>query len=61
MTTAEKAQLYDNYIYESDKIQREISRLKSQYVTNIPVEIEREIAAKQRRITEIVAKVESLF
>lgn len=61
MTTAQKAELYDNYIYESDKIQREISRLKSQYVTNIPADIEREIAAKQKKITEIVAKVESLF
>ena len=36
MTREEKAVLYDSYIRESDRLQRENSKIKSEYVFNIP-------------------------
>ena len=36
MINEEKGKLYDKYLAEVDIIQRQISKLKSQYVVNIP-------------------------
>ncbi len=61
MTTAEKAIAYDDLVRESDRIQRENSKLKSQYVTNIPLDVAKVIKENERKISLIVGKVESLF
>jgi hypothetical protein len=36
MNNQEKAIVYDQLLFESDKLQRENSKLKSQHVGNIP-------------------------
>jgi hypothetical protein len=61
MTTAEKARAYDDLVRESDRIQRENSKLKSEYVTNIPPDVARVIKENERKIGVIVGRVEGLF
>lgn len=61
MTNQEKAIAYDNYIRESDYLQREISKLKSTYAPNIPQNVMEKIKLNERRISVIVGKVEELF
>jgi hypothetical protein len=61
MTNQEKAVIYDNCTRESDRLQREISKLKSQYATNIPPHIQKEINEKETRISVLVGRLESLF
>mgnify|MGYP003391772250 CR=1 FL=1 len=57
----QKAQIYDQCLRESDQLQRDISRLKSEYPTNMPNDKLREVAEKQQRIDLLVKKLESLF
>lgn len=61
MTNKDKAIAYDNYIRESDFLQRENSHLKSVYAPNIPQEILLKIKNNEKRISIIVGKVEELF
>ena len=61
MTQEEKAILYDNCIRESDSLQRENSKLKSEYITNVPLEVERKIKENNDRIAVLVGRLESLF
>jgi hypothetical protein len=61
MTNQEKAIVYDQLIRESDKIQRENSKLKSEYITNIPLDVERRINENNDRIAVLVGRLESLF
>jgi hypothetical protein len=61
MTQQEKAIVYDQLIRESDKIQRDNSKLKSEYVTNIPPHIQKVIDENNARIAVLVGRLESLF
>jgi len=61
MTNQEKAMVYDQLIRESDKIQRENSKLKSEYITNVPIEVEKRINENNDRIAVLVGRLESLF
>jgi len=61
MTQQEKAIVYDQLIRESDKIQRDNSKLKSEYITNVPLEVERRIKENNDRIAVLVGRLESLF
>lgn len=61
MTNQEKAEAYDNYIRESDYLQRENSNLKSTHTGNIPPNVMDKIKANERKISIIVGKVEELF
>lgn len=61
MTNEEKAIIYDNCVRESDALQRRNSKLKSEYVTNIPENIQNEINRNTARIDELVKRLESLF
>lgn len=61
MNHQEKAILYDNCIRESDRLQRENSKLKSEYVANIPPHIDKQIKNNDARIAVLVARLESLF
>lgn len=61
MDNQEKAMIYDNCIRESDKLQRENSKLKSEYVSNIPPHIEKQIKDNDARIAVLVNRVENLF
>ena len=61
MTNEEKAIIYDNCLRESDALQRENSKLKSEYVTNIPPAIQSTINENERKISILVGKLEKLF
>jgi hypothetical protein len=61
MNNQEKAQLYDNYIYESDKLQRENSKIKSENTGNIPPHLQKKINENDYRISVLVRKLEDLF
>ena len=61
MNNSEKAFIYDECLRESDQLQRENSKLKSDYVGNIPPHIQDTINRNTSRISALVAKLESLF
>jgi hypothetical protein len=61
MTPEEKAIVYDNCIRESDILQREISKIKSEYVGNIPPNMQVIIDRNNERIAVLVGRLESLF
>jgi hypothetical protein len=61
MTNEEKAIVYDNLIRESDYLQRENSKIKSQHVGNIPPNLQEEIKKNDARIALLVGRLESLF
>lgn len=61
MNNEQKGIIYDNCLRESDRLQRENSRLKSQYVTNIPPQIQEQINQNNARIAVLVNKLENLL
>ena len=61
MTREEKAALYDNYIRESDRLQRENSKIKSEYVINIPPNMQEIIDRNNARLDVLVKNLESLY
>ena len=61
MNNEEKSMIYDNCLRESDQLQRENSKLKSEYVGNIPPHIQKQIDSNNNRIAELVRRLESLF
>jgi hypothetical protein len=61
MTNQDKAALYEELIRESDALQRANSKLKSEYVTNIPPNIQQIIEANDKKIATIVGKFEQLM
>jgi hypothetical protein len=61
MNSVDKGKLYDEYLRESDYLQRENSKLKSEYVVNIPEDVEEKIIINNVKIAELVKKLENLF
>lgn len=61
MNNQDKAIIYDNLLRESDLLQRENSKLKSQYVGNIPQQIQEQIDRNNNRISVLVSRLEGLF
>lgn len=61
MNNQEKAAIYDECIRESDNLQRINSKLKSEYVTNIPPNIQQIIDENNRKISILVKRVEDLL
>ena len=61
MTREEKAALYDNYIRESDRLQRENSKIKSEYVFNIPPNMQEIIDRNNSRLDVLVKNLEKLY
>ncbi len=61
MTNQEKSQIYDALLFESDKLQRENSKLKSAHAGNIPPDVQLIIDKNTSRIALLVKKLESLF
>jgi len=61
MTREDKGKLYDEYLRESDYLQRENSKLKSEYIVNVPEHIEQKILTNNVKIAELVKKLEKLF
>lgn len=61
MTNEQKALIYDECLRESDSLQRINSKIKSEYVTNIPQNLQEEINRNEARISYLVKKLEGLF
>ena len=61
MENNQKAVIYDQCLRESDDLQRKISRIKSEYVGNIPPDKMNEIQMMEGRISLLVKRLESLF
>lgn len=61
MNNEEKAKIYDELVRESDILQRINSKLKSEYVTDIPPHIQNQINENDRKIALIVGQLEKLF
>lgn len=61
MDNQEKARVYDACIYESDMLQRENSKIKSEHAGNIPAHLQEQIKRNEARIAVIVNRLESLF
>ena len=61
MTQNEKADFYDECIRENDRLLRENSRIKSDYVGNIPPELDEQIKRNEARIALLVGKIEQLM
>ena len=61
MNNQEKAIIYDNCLRESDALQRTNSKFKSEYAGNIPPHIQEQIDKNDKKIAELVSKLENLF
>lgn len=61
MTREEKGIMYDNLIRESYYLQNMNSKYKSQYVENIPPDIQAQIDQNNYKISILAKKLESLF
>lgn len=61
MDNAQKALIYDDLVRESDRLQRINSKIKSEYVGNIPANLQEEINQNNYKISLIVGKLEKLF
>ena len=61
MNNEQKAILYDDLLRESDRLQRINSKLKSEYVTNIPANIQKQIDENNAKIALLVGKLENLL
>ena len=61
MNNQDKAIMYDNCLRESDALQRQNSKLKSDWAGNIPPHVQEQINRNDKRIAELVAKLENLF
>lgn len=61
MTNEEKGVIYDDCIRESERLQRLNSKIKSEYVGNIPDSQQQLINENDTKIAFLVKKLESLF
>lgn len=61
MNNQEKAQLYDELIRESDILQRQNSKLKSEYTVNVPPQVQKQIDENDKKIAILVQKLENLL
>lgn len=61
MNNEQKAIFYDELLRESDRLQRINSKLKSEYVTDIPQNIQAIIDENNAKILTLVVKLENLL
>jgi hypothetical protein len=61
MTRNEKAAIYEDCIRESDRLQRENSKLKSEHAGNIPPQVHQQISENDKKIAHLVVVLENLF
>ena len=61
MKSEDKGQLYDDYIRQGDVLQREISKIKSEYPVNIPEDKQKIINVNQNKINILESKLMNLF
>ena len=61
MTNDDKARLYDDYIRQSEVLQRENSKLKSEFTVNMPDDKQKIINDNDAKIKILVKKLEDLY
>jgi len=61
MTNSEKAKRYDDCLRENDKLERVNSKIKSEYIGNIPKHKQEEIDMNNAKIAVLIREVDSLF
>ncbi len=61
MDNAQKAQLYEEYVSAGSQLEKQNSKLKSEYAGNIPVQIQKQIDNNQRMIDNLNAKLINLI
>ncbi len=61
MNNSEKALIYDECLRESDQLQRQNSKIKSEHAGNIPPQLQEQINRNNARITQLVTKLENLL
>jgi hypothetical protein len=61
MNNNDKAKLYEQYVSEANFLQQQISKLKSQYVINIPEHIEKLIEENKHKIRQLEIKLNNLY
>jgi len=61
MTSDEKANLYNFYIQEGDRLQKENSRIKSEFVVNIPPQYQQIIDSNNVKLEILMNKLNKLF
>jgi len=61
MDNNQKAAIYEECVRESDRLQRENSRIKSENAGNIPPHLQEVIRKNDERIAVLVGRLESLF
>lgn len=61
MKSEDKGELYDDYIRQGDVLQREISKIKSEYPVNIPEDKQKIINVNQNKINILESKLMNLF
>jgi hypothetical protein len=61
LNNGQKAIIYDDCVRESDRLQRENSKLKSEYGGHIPPLVQETINRNMAKIAALVTRLESLF
>ena len=61
MNREEKGRLYEHYVNQAGALERENSKLKSQYVVNIPENIQKTIDENSRKVAEFQLLLNNLF
>jgi len=61
MNREDKARLYDEYVRESDILQRENSKIKSEYVFNVPQNMQEILDRNNSRLDVLVKNLEKLY
>jgi len=61
MTNEEKAGLYDLYVREAERLERQNSKLKSEFPINRPENVESMINKINQRISELQKKLNDLY
>lgn len=61
LSNEQKALIYDDCVRESDRLQRENSKLKSEYGGHIPPVVQETINRNMQSIATLVKRLESLF
>lgn len=61
MKNESKARIYEECVRESDRLQRENSKLKSEFAGHIPPHVQTIIDKNDKRIADLVITLENLF